>query len=67
MEFPIGPSKNMGRTMGMAFDEIYRQKIDGEKYVWRTKKNGFFQAGSRLNVPDPIEANFKFLKPYIKE
>lgn len=64
-EFPIGPSKNMGKNMGIAFDEIYRQRIEGDKYIWRTRKTGFFMAGSRLNVPDGIEANFNNLKQYI--
>ena len=65
IEFPVGPSRNMGRNMGLYFDEIYRQKQEGDKYVWRTKKTGFFQAGSRLNVTDGIEAHYKSLAPIL--
>lgn len=65
MEFPIGPSQNMGRNLGKEFDEIWRQKVEGDKYVWRTRKDGLFQAGSRLHLPDPIEANFSNLKLFL--
>ena len=67
MEFPIGPSVNQGKALGKEFDEIWRMRVEGGKHVWRTKKSGFFQAGSRLNLPDPIEpATFKTLSKYLK-
>lgn len=66
VEFPIGPSQNMGKGMGMAFDEIWYQTAQGGEYSWRTKKFGFFQAGSRLDLPDPIKpATFQELIKYI--
>lgn len=66
IEYPVGPSRNMGRAMGAEFDEIYLQQVQGNKYQWRTKKSGLFQAGSRLNLPDPIGATFSELSKYIK-
>lgn len=65
-EYPIGTSKAMGKNMGRLFSEIYYQKVEGDKYVWRTRKTGFFQAGSRLNVPDPCDANYDAIARYIK-
>ena len=65
-EYPVAPSRPMGKNMGKYIDELYRQKIEGGEYVWRTKRSGFFQAGSRLNVPDPIKpATFQELSKYI--
>lgn len=64
-EFPIGPSRSQGKLMGLHFDEIYRQMVEGDKYLWYTRKKGLFNAGSRLNVPSPIEANYAALKPYL--
>lgn len=55
LEFPIGPSRQMGKELGKEFDEIWRQTIDGGEYVWRTKPSGFFTAGSRMNIPDPVK------------
>ncbi len=65
MEFPVGPSQNMGKNLGKEFHEVWRMKVEGDKYLWRTRKNGLFQCGSRLHLPDPIEANFKSLEGYI--
>ncbi len=67
MEFPIGPSQNMGKGIGKEFDEIWRQKVEGNKYVWRTRKDGLFQAGSNLSLPDPIESTFNNLLPYLSK
>lgn len=55
LEFPVGPSRNMGRGIGKELDEIWRQREEAGDYVWRTKRSGFFQAGSRLDLPDPIK------------
>ena len=55
MEFPVGPSQNMGKGMGKEIDEIWKMEIKGDGRVWRTRKSGLFQAGSRLHLPDPIE------------
>lgn len=64
-EFPVGPSNAMGRLLGREFDEIWRQKIEGSKYIIRTRKDGMFQAGSRLHLPNPIEANYKEIKKFL--
>lgn len=65
LEYPIGPSKSMGRNLGKSVDELYRQKIEGDEYVWKTRKNGFFQAGSRLSVPETIKANYGELEKWL--
>lgn len=65
LEYPIGPSKSMGRNLGKSVDELYRQKIEGEEYVWKTRKSGFFQAGSRLSVPDTVKAHFRELEKWL--
>ena len=54
LEHPVGPSKAMGRLLGLHFDEIWQQRIEGTEYVWRTRRQGLFQAGSRLGLPDPV-------------
>ena len=65
-EFPVGPSKNMGKNLGRNFDEIYLQKQEGSDYVWRTRRNGLFQAGSRLNLPELIKpATYEELSKYL--
>lgn len=65
-EFPVGPSRNMGKSLGRHFDEIYLQKQEGQDYVWRTRKNGLFQAGSRLNLPELIKpATYDELSKYL--
>ena len=66
MEFPIGPSKAMGKLMGMEFDEIWYQTGASDKYQWWTKRKGLFQAGSRLNLPNPMEATYQALKEFLK-
>ena len=69
IEFPVGPSANMGKALGKEFDEIWYQQVEGggDGYIWRTRKFGFFQAGSRLALPDPIKpATFQELSKYIK-
>lgn len=66
VEYPLGPSQAMGRTMGREFDEIWLQVNEGGKFSWRTKPYGFFQAGSRLNITDPITpATYQQLKHLI--
>ena len=67
MQFPVGPSQNMGKMLGREFDEIWRMVVEpnGER-AWRTTKDGLFQAGSRLNLPPTIKpATFESLKPYL--
>lgn len=66
LEFPVGPSQNMGRSLGREFDEIWRQKVENDRYIWRTRKDGLLQAGSRLHLPDPIDANYKAIETYLK-
>lgn len=67
IEFPVGPSRSMGRGIGKEVDEIWRQREEAGQYVWRTRKSGFFQAGSRLNLPDPIPANFRDLEKFLRK
>ena len=67
MEFPVGPSRNMGKIIGLQFDEIWIQKKEGSDYVWRTKPTGLFQAGSRLDLPEVIKpATFQSLESILK-
>ncbi len=67
-ESPVGTSMNTGKSIGMCFDEVWLQKQEGVDYVWRTRKNGFFQAGSRSNLPDPIKpALFSSIKSYMED
>lgn len=65
MEFPIGTSRNVGRNLGRVMDELYRQRIEDGKYVWKSQKTGFFQAGSRLSIPETIEANYDELEKWL--
>jgi len=63
LEYPVGPSRNMGRNLGIQFDEVYLQQQEGGEYVWRTKRAGLFQAGSRLDLPEVIKpATFQALE-----
>jgi hypothetical protein len=60
-EFPLGPSRNMGKTIAQDFDEVWKQEYDeyAGEWNWRTKKEGLFTgAGSRANFPDPMPAHF---------
>jgi len=67
LEYAVGPSRNMGRNLPKDIDEFYRQKVEGGDYVWKTKKTGFFQAGSRLSMPETIKpATFQELSKYLK-
>ena len=60
IEFPIGPSRAQGKAMGKEFDEVWRQEVSGDKYIIRTKKGGgLMQVGSRLDLPDMLESNWK--------
>jgi len=66
-EFPVGPTKNMGKMLSEAFDEVWRMEVVNESYKWRTRKHGnFIGAGSRLALPDPITpATFQELQKYL--
>jgi len=68
-EFPVGPSKNMGKNFSEFLDEVWRMEIQGKEYVWRTKNHGYFKGcGSRHDLPDPIKpATFAELSKYLKE
>lgn len=68
VEFPVGASQNQGKLLGKEFDEIYRQKVNGKVREWRTAKDGHFEAGSRLDLPNPISpATFQRLMEIAKE
>jgi hypothetical protein len=69
VESPVGPSANMGRALPKEFDEVWRQRVESNQYVWRTRKSGLFiGAGSRLSLPDPISpATFQELEKHLKE
>ena len=69
-EFPVGPSKNMGKNLSEFLDELWRMEVKGDgTYVWRTKNYGLFKgAGSRLDLSDPISpATFQVLDKILKE
>lgn len=67
-EFPIGPSRAMGKMLSEAFDEIWRQRVENGEYVWRTRAHGrFSSAGSRNSLPDPLKpATFQELSKHLK-
>jgi hypothetical protein len=66
-EFPVGPSKKIGKLLSEAFDEVWRMECINDTYKWRTRKHGnFIGAGSRLSLPDPISpATFTELSKYL--
>ncbi len=67
-EFPSGPSRAMGRQLAKDFDETWRQVVEGDKHIWRTRAHGrFASAGSRLSLPDRMEATYYELKKHVKE
>lgn len=54
-EFPVGPSRNMGRQLPQQFDEVWQQKYEMGSYVWETRSSGLFiGSGSRTNLPEKI-------------
>lgn len=69
-EYPVGPTKNLGKNLSEFFDEVWRMEIaqDGE-YCWRTRIHGIFRgAGSRLHLQDPIKpSTFKSLESILKK
>lgn len=66
IEFPVGPSKNQGRGMGKEFHEVWRQEVQGDKYVIRTQKGGnLMQVGSRSHIPDGTEARWEVLSKFL--
>ena len=68
-EYPVGPTKNLGKNLSEFFDEVWRMEIaqDGT-YTWRTRIHGLFRgAGSRHHLPDPIKpATYLELSKYLK-
>ena len=67
-EFPLATSVAQGKVLGNAVDDIWLQREEGVgNFVWRTRKAGLFQAGSRLHLPDPLKADFKVLEEYMKK
>lgn len=69
-EFPVGPSKNMGKNLSEFFDNVWRMNLFGEKtYEWRTSKFGLFLGlGSRFDLPAIISpATYQELEKYLKK
>ena len=67
-EFPVGPSKNQGRLLPGAFTEVWLQKEEMGKYLWRTRKEGLMEGvGSRYHLPNPVEARFSNVKSYLEQ
>jgi len=66
-EYPVGPTKNMGKNLSEGLDELWRMEVINGRYRWRTQKHSLFVgAGSRLSLPDPIEpATFQALQKYL--
>lgn len=68
-EYPVGPTKNLGKNLSEFFDEVWRMEVaqDGS-YCWRTKNHGLFRgAGSRHDLPDTIKpATFEEVSKYLK-
>ena len=63
LEFPVGPSKAMGRSIARAFDEVWKQERVGDKFIWRTIPHGKFKvARSRTDLKDGIPAVFGSLR-----
>lgn len=66
-EFPVAPTKQLGRKFGRSFDEIWLQVIDGKEYAWKTRKSGLFYAKSRLHMPEVVKpATYQELVKYVK-
>jgi hypothetical protein len=68
-EYPVGPTKNLGKNLSEFFDEVWRMEIAQDGcYCWRTRNHGLFKgAGSRHHLPDPIcPATFAELSKYLK-
>lgn len=68
-EYPVGPSKNLGKNLSEFLDNVWRMDKDSDStYIWRTKEHGIFRgAGSRWDLPDPIKpATFKALETILK-
>jgi len=54
-EFPVGPTRPQGKKLMKEFDDVWLQQVQGDSYVWRTKPVGFFTAGSRFHLLDPVK------------
>jgi hypothetical protein len=68
IEFPKGPTRNQGKDLGQEFSEVWRQKNEINRFVWRTKKGvDIMPVGSRLHLPDNTDANFKALVEVVKK
>lgn len=68
-EFPVGPSKNMGKNLSEFLDEVWRMEVSSDGlYKWRTKPHGLFRgAGSRLDLLDPVSpATYQKLQELLK-
>jgi len=67
LEFPVGTSRQMGKNLPAAFDEVWTQKVQGANYTWNTRKTGLFiGAGSRLNLPPQLPALYSELEKHMK-
>lgn len=68
LEFPVGPSKNQGKNLPRAFDEVFLQEMTNDGPVWNTKDKGLFKgAGSRSHFPALIKpATFNSLQQLLR-
>ncbi len=71
-EYPVGPSKNLGKNLSEFMDNVWRvetEVVNGKKkYIWRTKEHGLFRgAGSRWDLPEKIPATYEALEKVLKE
>lgn len=67
VEFPVGPSKAMGKQLSESFDEVWRMGATAGVPHWDTKAGGrFSSAGSRNHLPKVIcPATYEELKKHL--
>jgi hypothetical protein len=68
VEFPVGPSANMGRQLGKEFDEVWLQEMENGVPYWNTRVEGRFQAKSRMHLTNPMKpASYKTIEEVLKK
>jgi len=66
-QMPVAPSYRQGKAMMATLDEIWLQQTELGKRMWFTKPEGYFEAGSRMDLPSPVEANYNSIKSKLDE